>query len=373
MAGIYLHIPFCRQACTYCNFHFSTQLQHKPALLDALLQEIRLRSDFLEHAPVRSVYFGGGTPSLLSAEEIRRIMDTITALHSVTADAEITLEANPDDLSQDDLDALRDTPVNRLSIGIQSFYDDELQYMHRLHHAAQGIASLERAMQAGFASLTMDLIYGTPLLTPQRWKDSLQRVADMGIPHLSAYQLTVEPKTALAHQIRTGESPAPDDENTVMQFDMLMDWADASGFAHYEISNLAKPGHRAIHNSNYWKGMSYIGIGPSAHSFNGCEREWNIANNARYIKAIKHGSARESSEVLSPADRYNEYVMTGLRTMEGVSESVVSEFGPEYYSHFIQCIAVSVAAGLVKMKTGSWALTRKGKHFADKIAAECFY
>lgn len=371
-AGIYLHIPFCKQACSYCNFHFSTSLANKDELLQALHEEIKQRSEYFEGAELASIYFGGGTPSLLSAQEINSLLETIAALHPISADAEITLEANPDDLTAEKISVLRDTAINRLSIGIQSFYEDELTYMNRAHNAQEGLDALERAMQAGFKSLTMDLIYGTPFLTEQRWIESLNKVADIGIPHLSAYQLTIEPKTALGHQISKGLSPAPNDDATVRQFEMLMDWAEASGYEHYEISNLAKPGHRAMHNSNYWKGIPYLGIGPSAHSFNGREREWNVANNALYIKGIEAGSARDGIETLNNTERYNEYVMTGLRTVEGVEEKKLLQFGQDMMQDFKRIAEQYVTSGHMTYSEKDWKLTRKGRYFADRIASELF-
>ncbi|HLF64772.1 MAG TPA: radical SAM family heme chaperone HemW [Saprospiraceae bacterium] len=372
VAGIYIHIPFCKQACSYCNFHFSTSLANKDALLIALHEELRLRLDYLAGADIESIYFGGGTPSLLSAKEIENLLEAISSLYTVTSNAEITLEANPDDLTSDKVWELKGTLVNRLSIGIQSFYDDELKYMNRAHTAKEGFAALERAKNAGFRSLTMDLIYGTPLLTEQRWIESLQRVADFGIPHLSAYQLTIEPKTVLAHQINKGISPAPNDEATVRQFEMLMDWAIDFEYEHYEISNLAKPGHRAVHNSNYWKGIPYLGIGPSAHSFNGREREWNIANNALYINGIAKGNARQGIETLTEKELYNEYMMTGLRTVEGVEIVKLSRYALHFQEHFMESVIPYLTQGKVRFTGGSWILTRTGKFLADRIASELF-
>lgn len=372
IAGIYIHIPFCKQACSYCNFHFSTSLANKDALLKALHEEIKQRREYLKGAELASIYFGGGTPSLLSAKEINSLIETIRAFHPVNPDAEITLEANPDDLTSEKITALRNTAINRLSIGIQSFYEDELKYMNRAHNAKEGVEALERAVQAGFKSLTMDLIYGTPFLTAQRWIKSLNKVVDIGIPHLSAYQLTIEPKTALGYQINKGLSPAPNDDTTVRQFEMLMDWAEASGYEHYEISNLAKPGHRAVHNSNYWKRIPYLGIGPSAHSFNGREREWNVAHNARYVSGIETGTAREGVEMLSETERYNEYVMTGFRTIEGVDLSHIAKYGEAYKGHFESSVVPFLESGQVVRIDDHWMLTRTGRCFADRIASELF-
>lgn len=341
-------------------------------MLIALHEELTLRQTYLDGTLIESIYFGGGTPSLLSAREINSLLDTIASSHPVSSDAEITLEANPDDLTSEKILALRDTSINRLSIGIQSFYEDELKYMNRAHTAQEGVDALERAMQAGFRSLTMDLIYGTPFLTEHRWRDSLNRVAHIGIPHLSAYQLTIESKTTLGHQIKKGLSPAPNDEATVRQFEMLMEWAEESGYEHYEISNLATRGHRAVHNSNYWKGISYLGIGPSAHSFNGREREWNLSNNTLYINGIEVGTAREDIETLTDKERYNEYVMTGLRTMEGVDTDYLTRFGQDYVDYFKTSVISYLESGQMKNIGGMLSLTREGRLFADRIASELF-
>lgn len=370
--GLYIHIPFCKQACTYCNFHFSTQLKNTSALLEAIKTELHQRREYLESKRLHSIYFGGGTPSLLTVSELQELFQTIDTLFEVAGDAEITLEANPDDLTPEKIAALKDSPVNRLSIGIQSFYDDELQWMNRAHQSDQGIAALERVAVAGFRSWTLDLIYGTPFLTDDRWRESLQKVLDYGVPHLSAYQLTIEPRTALGYQMRNGTFHAPEESETVWQFETLMEWASSSGYEHYEISNLARAGHRAVHNSSYWKGIPYLGIGPSAHSFNGTEREWNVANNAQYIKGIGSGSARAGLEELTQDDRYNEYVMTALRTSDGVDAEKLEEFGEHYLRKFIKESREYVSLGLLLANDGRWILSNAGKVYADRIASELF-
>ena len=318
MAGIYIHIPFCRQACHYCDFHFSTSLKNRDELVQALHQEIRLRYAYLHNDIVETIYFGGGTPSLLSAIEISQLINTIDKNFQVNSNAEITLEANPDDLDINKLIALKQTPVNRLSIGLQSFFDEDLKWMNRAHSAAEADVCIKTAQDAGFHNLTVDLIYGYPLLTDEKWEYNLQKVFDAGVPHVSAYAMTVEPRTALASVISRGLQPAIDDSQSAGQFVYLMNEMAANRFEHYEISNFCQPGHYSRHNSSYWQGVNYLGIGPSAHSFNGDTRQWNIANNNMYIRSISGGIIPFESEVLSNTDQLNEYVMTSLRTIGGL-------------------------------------------------------
>lgn len=374
MSGIYLHIPFCKQACHYCNFHFSTSLKAKPAMVDALLRELDLQRDYLAGAPLQSIYFGGGTPSLLSGQELERIFNKINALHRVSPDAEITLEANPDDLSPEKLEELRRyTPVNRLSIGIQSFSDEDLRWMNRAHSAAHAHASLEHALAAGFRDLTIDLMYGSPTTSDAQWRENLRIALDLGIPHLSCYCLTVEEGTALGTFVRRGQSPPVDEEKAARQFEYLMDTAAAAGYDHYEISNFALPGRYARHNGNYWRGAHYLGLGPSAHSFNGVSRQWNVANNAQYLNALHAGAVPFEAEILSPAQRYNEYVMTSLRTIWGSDPQHIKTIGDAFAAHFERAVGPFRAAGTVELSEGAYRLTRSGKLLADRIAMELFY
>ena len=372
MAGLYLHIPFCRQACHYCDFHFSTSLRLKEPLLCALLRELELRRDYLRGAELQSIYFGGGTPSVLEVEELERLLDKIFALHRVAPDAEITLEANPDDLSPEKCRRLAATPVNRLSIGIQSFHDEDLRFMNRAHDARQAHAALRAALDAGFENLTLDLIYGTPTLDDERWLDNLRQALSYGVPHLSCYSLTVEPRTALAAFIQQGKAPAPDEAAAARQFELLMDFAAAAGFEHYEISNFARPGFIARHNSAYWKGLPYLGIGPSAHSFDGRSRCWNIAHNPRYIRALERGELPAQTETLTPAQRYNEYVLTGLRTRWGCTLEGVRRFGEELPAHFLRAAEPHLRSGALLRRGECFALSRAGKLLADRIALDLF-
>lgn len=370
MAGIYLHIPFCRKACHYCNFHFSTSLSRKGEMVAALLGELELRRDYLRGAPLRSVYLGGGTPSLLDTGELIAIFEKIAALHTTLPDAEITIEANPDDLDEITLREWRDyTPVNRISIGIQSFFDEELAWMNRSHNARQSVRAVEDARKAGFDNLTIDLIYGLPISGDERWAANLEQVRALDPPHLSCYSLTVEERTALAHFVRTGRSPAVDEEAAARQFEMLMDFAAAHDYEHYEISNFAQPGRRAVHNSAYWQGLPYLGIGPSAHSFDGRIRQHNAAHNARYIAAIAQGQIPAETETLNDNQRYNESVMTGLRLIEGFDTSALD---PERAAYFVRQIAPWVASGHVREREGRYTLTRSGKLLADRITADLF-
>lgn len=372
MAGIYLHIPFCKQACHYCNFHFSTSLKYKSEMVDALLRELELRKDYLSGVPLQSIYFGGGTPSLLQHSELAAIFEAIHQYYEVAPGAEITLEANPDDLSQAKLRMLASTPVNRLSIGIQSFFEEDLQFMNRAHTAAEADTSVKAAQDIGFTNLTIDLIYGSPTTSDQQWQSNIHRTLELGVPHLSCYCLTVEPKTALAHFVKTGQAKPLDDEQASRQFIQLIDHMEQAGFLHYEISNFAKPGAEAVHNSSYWAGLPYLGIGPSAHSFKADERSWNIANNQQYMNAIKEGILPLEIEKLSPQDQFNEYIMTGLRTSKGIDPVYLGK----KYAEFWQQVAPEIQAFLAKkqllLKEGRLVLSRSGKLLADYIAASLF-
>lgn len=373
MSGIYIHIPFCKQACTYCNFHFSTSMKLKSRLVESLIIEIHQRADFFDKETISTVYFGGGTPSLLDADELEMIFDTLHSEFNIAKDAEITLEANPDDISGDKLLILKDSGINRLSIGIQSFFDADLEFMNRAHNSREAFQCLELAAEAGIRDINIDLIYGTPSLTDEMWRANLERVTELRIPHLSAYQLTVEPGTALAAHIRKGKIPPLPEEIAVRQFEILVDWSDRSGFEHYEISNLSVPGRRSKHNTSYWQGKPYLGIGPSAHSFKQNTRSWNIANNAIYIKKIASGeSPIMESEQLSIKDQYNEYVMTGLRLTEGVIMELIIAFGKEFAAIFEAGIASHLESGKAQREGNRYYLTRAGRIFADRIASDCF-
>ena len=372
MAGIYIHIPFCKQACHYCDFHFSTSVQNKTQLLEALVQEIQLRQKDWQDEPIETIYFGGGTPSVLTVEELHFLLDAVYANFQVIAVPEITLEANPDDLSPEYLLALSQTKINRLSIGIQSFFDADLQLMNRAHNAEQAKQSLSFATQY-FDNITLDLIYGMPNMTNDQWLQNIETALSYGIPHISCYALTVEPKTALHNYIQKGQMPPLDEALAAEHFKLLVKLLEANGFVHYEFSNFGKPNYFSQNNSSYWLGKKYLGIGPSAHSFDGQSRSWNVSNNAKYIKAIQNQELYSETEILSLTDRYNEYIMTGLRTIWGVSlDKVEKEYGVNYINYLNKQIQSHVQNGLLKIENGILTTTAKGKFLCDGIAADLF-
>ena len=373
MAGIYLHIPFCKKACHYCDFHFSTSFKQKEQILEALHRELKLRRDYLGQSPVETIYFGGGTPSVLEASEIRSLLDAITSLFQVSSAAEITLEANPDDLNADKVKALRDTPVNRFSIGTQSFFDEDLAWMNRAHTAGEAEDSIKRVQDAGFENITIDLIYGYPLLSDSKWKSNIGKAVDLQVPHISSYSLTVEQGTALDSFIRKGKQSPVSDAQSADQFLILMEQLEAAGFEHYEISNFARPGMHSRHNSNYWRGVTYLGIGPSAHSYNGGTRQWNVSNNAKYLAALQENRIPAETEELTTEDRVNENIMTSLRTSRGLDlGSIGSGFGKPYRALIEEALAEFLEKEQVEIQGDRVVLTKAGKLFADHIAAQLF-
>ena len=364
MAGIYIHIPFCKQACHYCNFHFATSLHYKKDFVSALLKEIPLQKDYAANEPVETIYFGGGTPSLCTSEELKDIIAAIYSTHDVVDNAEITLEANPDDITEEKLQLWKMIGITRLSIGIQSFFEEDLVWMNRAHTAGQAIDNLQLAKKY-FDNITIDLIYGTPQITDEKWKHNVDTAIALNVPHLSCYALTVEPRTPLEKMIRLEQSKNVDPDKQSAQFLLLMGWLEQAGYEHYEISNYAKPGWRSRHNSSYWQGKKYIGLGPSAHSYNGKERQWNAANNNSYIESINKGILPFEKEVLTPAQQLNEYIMTSLRTLEGIDLAIAGSELLEQSKKFID-------GGLMKYENNSLILTKEGKLLADGIAAELF-
>lgn len=372
MAGIYLHIPFCRQACHYCNFHFSTSLKLKNEFVAALLKEIQLQQNYLPAEPVNTIYFGGGTPSLLTIDELSSVLQTIRQTFTVAADAEVTLEANPDDIVEEKLQHWKQAGINRLSIGVQSFFEEDLRWMNRAHTAQQAIGNLQLARQY-FDNITIDLIYGTPTLPDDKWQHNVQQAIALGITHLSCYALTVEPGTALAHMVKKHTTIDVNTEDQARQFLLLMDWMQQAGYEHYEISNFALPSKRSRHNSSYWQGASYLGLGPSAHSFNGQSRQWNVANNALYINSLKEGKVPFEIEHLTNTQRLNEYIMTSLRTVEGLNLNYVTgQFGPKAAATLQREATQFMETGKMQLNNGYLQLTKEGKLFADGIAAELF-
>lgn len=373
MAGIYLHIPFCKKACHYCDFHFSTSPQYKDQVIKALRTEIALRKDYLGQEEIETIYFGGGTPSLLSADEIYLLISEITDHFEVSSKAEITLEANPDDLNPQKVKELRQTPVNRLSIGIQSFYEEDLKWMNRAHTSREAHSSIKRVQDAGYENITTDLIYGFPLLTDEKWEYNIQQLIELQVPHISSYSITVEPATALSSFISKGKEKPMDENQSAAQFIILMDYLQEAGYEHYEISNFAKPGMYSKHNSNYWQGVKYMGIGPSAHSYNGETRQWNVSNNTKYTDAINLKTIPAEIEILEVKDRVNEYIMTSLRTSWGMDlEKISQDFGSDYSNSVKAGLETFIDKGWVNMKDKTAILTREGKLFADHIASELF-
>lgn len=373
MAGIYLHIPFCKQACNYCDFHFSTSLKMKASFVDALVTEIELRKSVFEQQTINSIYFGGGTPSLLSKEDLNRIFETLFTSFRVSPLAEITLEANPDDLSPEKIQVLKKTPINRLSIGVQSFRDEDLRFMKRAHNAKEALSSIKSCIKAGFTNLTIDLIYGTPGMDSSAWLENLNIAFDLYIPHISSYALTVEPNTELHHQILHQKVSDVDEHQSAAQFELLTSQMKRNGYEQYEISNFCKPGAYSKHNSSYWKKDMYLGLGPSAHSFYDNKRLWNVSNNAKYVKSLAQNLLPLQEEVLSLEDRYNEYVMTSLRTKWGCSiAEIETNFSSELAAYFRNEIELYVSTQNVLVKNEVYYLSEKGKLLADKIASDLF-
>lgn len=373
MAGIYLHIPFCKQACNYCDFHFSTSLKMKASFIDALLTEIALRKSVFEQQTINSIYFGGGTPSLLSEKDLNRIFETLFTSFRVSPMAEITLEANPDDLSLEKIKVLKNTPINRLSIGVQSFRDEDLRFMKRAHNAREALSSIKNSKQAGFTNLTIDLIYGTPGMDTSAWLENLNIAFALDIPHISCYALTVEPNTELHHQILHQKVSNVDEHQSAVQFELLTRQMKRNGYEQYEISNFCIPGAYSKHNSSYWKKNMYLGLGPSSHSFYDNKRLWNVSNNTTYVKSLAQNLLPLKEEVLSLEDRYNEYVMTSLRTKWGCSiAEIENNFSSELADYFRNEIELYVSSKNVLVKKEVYYLSEKGTLLADRIASDLF-
>jgi oxygen-independent coproporphyrinogen III oxidase len=374
LAGIYIHIPFCKQACNYCNFHFSTSLRQQTVMMEAIGRELSLRRAYLKDEKINTIYIGGGTPSLLEAKQLTVLFEIIFKTYDVSTTAEITLEANPDDLSVAYLQMLkRDTPINRLSIGIQSFADNDLKYMNRAHNAQEARHCLENALTIGFQNLTVDLIYGTPTTSHAQWLTNLNTIFDYKIPHISCYALTVEPKTPLDKQIRLQKKIAVSDEHAATQFEVLMEQMAQKSYVHYEISNFAQAGWYSKHNANYWKGVSYLGVGPSAHSFDGASRQWNVANNHQYLNGIAIENLNFEKEILTINQQYNEYVMTALRTIWGIDIEIIElKYGFEKRCFFEKMVQFFIDNQNIIKNKNHYILSASGKFLADGIAAELF-
>jgi len=382
LPGIYIHIPFCKQACHYCNFHFSTSLGQKENMIKAIAKEIAVSPLLLpeekddanrEQEIISTLYFGGGSPSILNIDELKSIFDALYKRFVFADDIEITLEANPDDITDIKLKEWKTLGVNRLSVGIQSFVEAELVWMNRAHNAAESLSCIDKINQAGFTNYSVDLIYGSPLLSDEDWKRNVDIVNEKNIPHISCYALTVEPKTALDKMIAQHKKENVDAEKQARQFLLLMDWMQQAGYEHYEISNFAKPGLRSKHNSSYWSGEPYYAFGPAAHSFDGKRRRWNIANNSLYIQSLQKNIIPFEEEVLTTTQQLNEYIMTSLRTMEGLDlDFVIEVFGEDEGSKIRVAGSKYESTGKLKEINRKLILTKEGKLFADGIAADLF-
>ena len=372
MAGIYIHIPFCKQACFYCDFHFSTSLKKKEDMILSLIKEIELRKDELGDTIIETIYFGGGTPSVLNTEEIRELIKAVYTHFNVIENPEITLEANPDDLSEEKIIALSKSPVNRLSIGVQSFFEKDLKLMNRAHNSNEAKESLAIALRY-FDNISLDLIYGIPDCTNEEWLINIQTALSFGVPHISSYALIVEPRTALERLIAKGKIKNVSDVKSEEQFHILTKELDKEGFENYELSNFGKEGFFSKNNSSYWLGIPYIGIGPSAHSFDGKQRSWNIKNNSKYIKSIQEHVLPIERETLSITDKYNEYVMTGLRTIWGVSlEKIKNNFGEKYLDYLEVQSKKHIEQELLYIEKGVLKTRKKGRFLVDGIASDLF-
>lgn len=380
MAGIYIHIPFCKQACHYCDFHFSTSLKKKDEMVLALAKEISLRKSESQNEEVETIYFGGGTPSILSTQDLKFLIDAVYQNYKVIENPEITVEANPDDLTSDLsfrgtrnlFEEFKAIGINRLSIGIQSFFEDDLKMMNRAHNSDEASNCLKIATQY-FDNISLDLIYGIPGSSNEKWQQNIDKALSFGVNHISSYALTVEPKTALDKFIKKGIIKQPDDAVAQEQFHILVETLQENGFVHYELSNFGKPGYFSKNNSSYWLGKKYIGIGPSAHSYDGVNRGWNISNNTLYIKSIQENKVPIETETLTITDRYNEYIMTGLRTIWGVSlERIENEFGKSYLNYLNKEVKRFLDDDLLFIEENVLRVTKKGKFLCDGIASDLF-
>ena len=371
MAGIYVHIPFCRRACHYCDFHFTTNLKNPSLLVDAILQEIELRKHYLQGESLSTIYFGGGTPSLLQTSDIERIINAINRTHTIERDVELTLEANPEDLTEEKLQELKTVGVNRLSLGTQSFIDAELKWMNRMHSADQALSAIKNAQNIGFDNISIDLIFGLPDQTEQNWQVNLDQAVALEVQHISSYSLTIEPKTVLNNRIQKGEEKLPDENEAAKHFEMNMEFFPASGFEHYEISNFAKEGFISRHNSSYWLGAKYLGLGPSAHSFNGIERSWNIRSNGAYIQKIQGSESYFESEELTKQDRINEHIMTGLRTKWGIQKNILEEIEINSWGKLMELVSEANKNDFI-IEVDRLLLSPAGKLKADQLSAMLF-
>ena len=371
---IYLHIPFCKQKCSYCNFHFSTSTSAVEDMVQAIKKEIFLRKDELQNKTISSLYFGGGTPSILKVDHLKLLIDEVSKYFDFADDIEITLEANPDDLNKNFVKELSQTAFNRLSIGTQSFFEEDLKLMNRAHNAMEAIDSIKRSQDFGFNNISIDLIYGSPNSNLKNWKENLKTAVQLQVPHLSSYALTIEPRTAMAHWIETGEMQAPKEAEQNDAFYFMSEFLKENGFSHYEISNFAKEGFQSRHNTAYWQYQEYLGIGPSAHSYDGHrKRSWNVANNTKYVKEISQNKIPREVEILSEKEQFNEMLMIGLRTTWGVSLlNLKSRFSSELIEKFEVEMNYKLNEGLLIMDQEYLKIPEKHWFLADGIASDLF-
>lgn len=375
MSGLYIHIPFCVKKCNYCNFHFSTQFNYKSQLIQAIGKELILRKNELI-SPIKTIYFGGGTPSILNYKELEYLFTIIKEHYDMSETKEITFEANPDDLSVEYLQFLKNqTPVNRLSVGIQSFIDEDIKFMNRNHNADEAIQSIRSAQDIGFNNITIDLIYGAQTTTHERWRYTLEKAISLGIPHISSYALTVEPKTAFEAQIRKNKLPPIDEEKQATQFEMLRNKLIEHKYIQYEFSNFGKETFFSQHNTSYWKNKPYLGIGPSAHSYNGKDkRSWNVSHNIKYLKAIEKNILNYEEEVISEKDRFNEKIMLGLRTVWGINiDELEKEFSSSLMKHFYKELKKLEATKKVRISNQIVTIHPESLFFTDGIIAQFFF
>jgi oxygen-independent coproporphyrinogen-3 oxidase len=373
MAGIYIHIPFCRKACHYCNFHFSTTLGKAEAVVTSILKELTLRSTEMKEE-VQTIYFGGGTPSILATAAIENMLDSIKAHYAISSHPEITLEANPDDITTEKAKAWKQMGINRFSIGVQSFADENLRWMNRAHDASQSIQCIQTIREVGFDNFSIDLIYGTPGQTQEGWIKDLETAIEMKVPHLSCYALTVEEGTALHHMIGSGKKEKISADEQAERFEALVQLSSIAGYTHYEISNLALPGKESKHNSAYWEGKPYLGFGPSAHSFTGTKRSWNIADNLQYIQSIEAGILPSEEETLRETDQLNEYIMTSLRSIKGMQKATIkTRWGMDKLRIISTDIQQFIDSGKIIATENAWILSGEGRFFADGIASSLFF
>ena len=374
MSGIYFHIPFCKQLCHYCAFHKSISLQAKERMLVCLKKELNDRKNYLSGSQIDSIYFGGGTPSVYSPEEIQSLILEVGKHFIINENAEITLEANPDDLTHDYLKDLKETSVNRLSVGIQSFHDEDLILMNRRHSGQQAYDAIIRAQTYGFDNISVDQIYGVPGLSLKKWEENLEKVFELNIQHISSYHLMYDPNTVFTHKLKKGIIKELDEDISLAQYKHLISEAKKHGFLHYEISNFSQAGLESKHNSSYWQQKMYLGLGPSAHSYNLDRREWNISDNLKYMKAVEEGGVYSEYEELSFNDRFNDYVLTSLRTMWGLDLDLVKrEFGESYYQYCQEKANKFIQSEDVRIEKEHIILTDKGVFISNDVMSDFFF